>query len=429
MTSPPLRPYQAAALAATFDHFAAGRKSALIVSPTGTGKSRLIVEAVATHAADGGRALIVAPRSVLVAQLRAALDARDVEADVHTIQELTRPGARIPGAITMIVFDEARHYLADAWSRLREALPDAIVLAADATPSRPDGRGLDGLCEVLVEAITVADAVAQGYLVPFEVLRPHHALAPNELAQDPVDAFIAHGAGSGVVFAASVELAQEYAARLTERGVTAMAVWGAMPVGDRDRALAEYAAGRIRVLTNAALLCEGWDAPITETVVLARGFGSAGGYLQAVGRGARLYHGKACCRILDLRGVTHIHGEPDAPRTWHLEGKACRRAGDDPNIRFCQVCGSVLMLSDTTCPECGREGTHRLRPPRVLGLPLERFARKRDEDAQQRARTLARWLGLARSKGWREGQAMHRFKAVYGAWPTHEIVSLARSIR
>lgn len=422
-----LRPYQQQALEQTRAHVTAGKRAPLVVMPTGTGKTRLAAEICRLHQDLGGSPLFVAPRRELVTQARGALTARGLtDPRVHTIQELTAAGADVP-ASTLVVLDEARHYVSDAWSRLRDALPSALFVGLDATPGRGDGRGLGGMFDVIVEAITTADAIKQGYLVPFEILRPARALESNELAQDPVAAFLARGEGSGVVFARSVELAQSYALELRISGVTAACVWGAMPDAERDHVLSEYAAGRIRVLTNAALLCEGWDAPITETIVLARGFGTEGGYIQALGRGARLHPGKTRCLVLDLRGVSHLHGEPEETRTWHLEGKACRRAGDNPDIRFCQVCGSVLMVSDVACPECGREGTHRLRPPRVLGLPLERFAALRRADDDERARRLARWLGEARSKGWREGQAMHRYKGAFGEFPPAHVIRAART--
>jgi hypothetical protein len=63
----------------------------------------------------------------------------------------------------------------------------------------------------------------------------------------------------------------------------------------------------------------------------------------------------------------------------------------------------------------------RLRPPRVLGLPIDRFARKRAESSEEMAATFARWLREARSKGRKDGHAWHRFKAVYGAPPSRAV--------
>src|SRR5262249_27856195 len=148
--------------------------------------------------------------------------------------------------------------------------------------------------------------------------------------------------------------------------------------------------GDLQVIANACLLQEGWDVPRTTTVVLARGFGTAGGLIQACGRALRLWPGKTSARIVDLRGVSHLHGAIDAPRSWHLEGRACRRPGDNIDAKFCPVCGNIV--TDASCEECGHAGEMRQRAPRVLGLPMQRFATLRAEPDDARVKRLARWM-------------------------------------
>ncbi len=424
-----LRPYQAEALERAREHVANGAKSVLIQLATGLGKTRIFAEACRKHVALGGTPLVIAARRELISQATRTLDETGLvpERDVfvRSIQELLVPGAVIPPA-TMLVFDEARHFVADEWSKIREALPGAIVLGFDATPERGDGRGLGSLFERIVTGLPIRDAIAQGFLVPAEVLRPERALGPRELAQDPVDAYIVKAYGtSAVVYAASVDLAKDYAGRIAGHGLHAAAIWGEMPNELRDYQLAEFAAGRIQVLTNFQILVEGFDAPRIETVVLARNFPTAGAMLQAIGRGLRSFPGKRRCLVLDLSGSTHIHGEPDEPRSWHLEGRAARRAQDEEGVHWCPVCGSPVL--GDACELCGYAGGEmKARKPRVLGLAIDRFARVRQDDAETRAKRLSNWLQLARSKGWREGQAMHRFKGAYGEWPSREIVTMAR---
>lgn len=415
---PPCRDYQLRALDVAREHVRAGVQSVLLCMPTGTGKTRTAVQACVGHVCLGGIALFIAPRRELVAQAKSALEAAGLvlerEVFVRTIQELSMPGAFVPPA-TLVVLDEARHYVADAWSRIRTALPDAVYLGLDATPERGDGRGLGGMFDVLVEAITVRAAIDAGFLARCEVLRPERALSPSELAQDPFDAYMlrAHGS-SAVVFCHSIESARSLAERFDGAGVSARAVWGEMPTNERDYTLERFAEGSLRVLTNMHLLTEGWDAPITETVILARGFPTPGVMLQAAGRGLRPYPGKKRCLLLDLTGCTHLHGEPDEERTWHLDGRAARRKTDGIDVRWCPVCGAVV-LAGVPCEQCGYAGDQmRKRKPRVLGLPIDRFARQRAEPEEQQLKALAGYFRVARAKGYRDGWAVKCWEHKYG---------------
>jgi len=424
-----LRPYQAEALRRASDA-SASHSSILIVQPTGTGKTLLAVEACRRHAALGGVPLFVAPRRELVAQASRALKEHGLEPGhdlfVRTIQELVMPGASIPPGITMVVFDEARHYVADQWSRVHKALPDAIFLGLDATPERADGRGLGDMFEVLVEAISIHDAVEQGYLVPCDTIRPKHALAPGELAQDPVDAYLEHARGlSCVVFAPSIQLAQSYATRLNEAAPEhrAAAVWGDMPTRDRDNALTLYEEGKLSVLVNVNLLTEGWDSPRTEVVMLARSFGTQGQMLQAAGRGMRPHLSKSKMILLDLTGCTHTLGDVDEPRTWHLEGKAARRAKDGAEVRFCPVCGAPTESAE--CVQCGYKGELRKRKPRVLGLPMDRFARERALPEEQQIKALAGYMRAGRTRGYRRFWAIKCWEHKFGRPVTRELEQAA----
>lgn len=338
------------------------------------------------------------------------------------------PGADIPPA-SMVVLDEARHYVADAWSRLRGALPFAIYLGLDATPERADGRGLGRMFDELIESISIRDAIAQGYLVPCETLRPDRALSPGELAQDSVEAYIAKAAGtSAIAFYPTVPLAKDAAKRFTDRGIEARAVWGDMPVASRDKALEQYEAGLVKVLCNVHILTEGFDSPRTETIILTSGASTAGQLLQRVGRALRPFPGKKRALLLDLVGTTHTNGDPDEPREWHLDGKAARRAADDIEIRFCPVCGGVVAnVSPMRCETCGHSGEMRKRPPRVLGLPIDRFARQHAMPDEQAAKFLADYLRVAQRRGFKAGWAFHAFEAKYGRRVTPELKRLARA--
>lgn len=418
---------------------AADHRAILCVGPTGFGKSVLIALIAATHVALGGKVLVVVHRLELVSQLSAKLKAMDLQVgEIHpgatpfpapvqvaSLQTLLSRETLPPA--TMLIWDEAHHLLAMEWSRLWRSYPDALLLGFTATPMLADGTGLGAAFTALVPASTKAELRESGVLVPCEVLSPDDALHPGELAQDPVGAILQHAPGEqGVIFAPSVQVATQYACSLRAEGVPTGVVWGDMPAAQRRDTLAAYERGEVRVLTNVAILTEGWDCPPTSFIAIARRVGHLGLYDQMVGRGMRSSPGKTRCLLLDLVGATHMHGPPDEERRYSLDGRGMKRAQDAPDVRFCPVCGSPVV--EPPCFECGHEGELRQRRPRVLGLPLTRFERKRREDDEARALTLSRWLAAAKAKGHREGSALHRYKAVYGQFPSRQLTARARSL-
>ncbi|NIF15303.1 DEAD/DEAH box helicase, partial [Burkholderia sp. Ax-1735] len=73
-----------------------------------------------------------------------------------------------------------------------------------------------------------------------------------------------------LLFATSVGHAKFIAAKLKDRGITAASVDSATSVGDRRKNIDGFRRGRVRVLTNDGVLTQGFDAPATRAVVVAR---------------------------------------------------------------------------------------------------------------------------------------------------------------
>ncbi|MET7293575.1 DEAD/DEAH box helicase [Streptomyces griseoloalbus] len=105
-----------------------------------------------------------------------------------------------------------------------------------------------------------------------------------------------------LLFATSVDHAKYLAARLNDRGILAAAVDSTTSAQDRRRRIEDFRAGRIRVLTNYGVLTQGFDAPATRVVVVARPVYSTNVYQQMIGRGLRgpKNGGKRTCLILNV---------------------------------------------------------------------------------------------------------------------------------
>ncbi|MEV7077077.1 DEAD/DEAH box helicase [Streptomyces sp. NPDC093516] len=105
-----------------------------------------------------------------------------------------------------------------------------------------------------------------------------------------------------LLFATSVDHAKYLAAMLNDRGIRSAAVDSTTNTQDRRARIENFRNGRIRVLTNYGVLTQGFDAPATRAVVVARPVYSTNVYQQMIGRGLRgpRNGGKPDCLILNV---------------------------------------------------------------------------------------------------------------------------------
>ena len=433
----PLRPYQARAIHDAREAVRAGARAVLIVAPTGAGKTRIGVEVCRGALERGGRVLWLAHRAELLRQARDRLldegvprvgivapwaredDASDAPVMVASVQTLVARGKRggaLPDA-TVVVLDEAHHYAADDWGRVATHYAACSRVGLTATPERADGRPMGDLFDALVPVAQVSELQRLGVLVPCRVYAP--AKPQKGLASTPVDAYERHTPGElAFVFAANVAHAEAVAAEFLARGITAAVVHGAMRPSVRECLLADFRSGAIRVLVNVYALTEGVDVPQASSCILARGCGSAGQYLQMVGRILRSAPNKGHATLVDLTGVVHLHGLPDEDRRYSLTGEAIARSSGEaaPVVLSCLVCGGCFgawRTADTgrECPLCGADAPA-IKAPKLRAAELvavENSGRGRallvelETQARQQGRD-ARWVAA-------------RYRAHLGAWP------------
>lgn len=114
-----------------------------------------------------------------------------------------------------------------------------------------------------------------------------------------------------LVFAGSVAHAQVLAAMLQYENVPAAAVSGNTDATVRRYYVEEFREGRLRVLTNYAVLTEGFDAPAVGAVYVARPTFSPNLYQQMIGRGlrGRKNGGKDSCIIANVQDNLDMYGD------------------------------------------------------------------------------------------------------------------------
>lgn len=422
-----LRDYQVRAIDLVRAEYRRGRKAVLLVLPTGAGKTATASQLIAWAVARGRRCLFVVHRREIVLDTHRRLVAAGVpcgvvmagevavDAAVQVCSVQTLVAREQHPAADLIVWDEAHHCTAGTYRDIRSQYPSAWHLGLTATPERSDGAPLGDAFEALVAPITVSELVAAGHLAPIDVLAPPTRLQ-SAIGATPADAWREHGGGRpAVVFTGTIAESRECVASLGER---AAHIDGGTPRRERDEILRRFEAGELDVVSNCAVLTEGWDSARAEVCVLARGCGSLPVYLQTIGRVRRTGGNDAKrCLLIDLAGAAHEHGMPDEDREWSLdEGQEQRRKSDREALSTCLHCGAVVRYASRG-PQCRKCDAPWPPPERVevqrqpLAAVVVSATRREREDE------LARLERIARARGYKPGWVGVRFKEKFGFWP------------
>lgn len=438
-----LRGYQRQAIDSLREAYAElppDRRRVVLVSPVGSGKTTIGAELARLKVARGRKVLWLAHRVELIDQAAGRLEQFGLSVgviaassqrainphrpvQVASIQTLVARGA-YPEA-DMVIADEAHHGAADTWTTVFGRYPQAQFVGLTATPERPDGKPLSEF-ERLITVTQPSQLIADGDMVPCDVIAPSGPLKSGEIAQRPVDAYLEHARGqSCLVFSPTVEAAERHAQEFRDAGIEALVVDGSTAKGERREAVKRFTAGTLRVIVNVGVFTEGTDLPICSAIIIARGCGTEGLYIQITGRALRPYPGKERALLIDLRGVSHIHGHPTEDREYSLVGQAIRHAGTVNPYTACATCGAPKEPG-SVCAECGVEP--RVSQLTVTGDKLHKFAWMQTRPPEKRAVSLAKWLKEGREKGWKPGAAGHKYRVVFGHWPPADIQAMAKKL-
>ena len=114
-----------------------------------------------------------------------------------------------------------------------------------------------------------------------------------------------------LIFATSVAHAETVAALLQLDGIPSRAVSGQTEIAARRSAVEQFRSGEIKVLVNYGVFREGFDAPLTRAIIVARPVYSPNLYFQMIGRGLRgvLNGGSERCLVLDVKDNIVGYGE------------------------------------------------------------------------------------------------------------------------
>lgn len=399
-----LRPYQRVLVEQLAVFFNGGGRSCVLQAGTGSGKTTMAAAIMDRLVGNGLRVVFLAHLDALIEDTAARLAAAGVpcgivQADraadeaapvqVCSMATLHVRGVRPPA--DLVIVDECHRTMAQGVRDILDAYPEAWLLGLTATPQRGDGQPLGEVYEQIISGPSNAWLTEHCYLVPCDVLAPPTYLEDG-LWTDPLAAYQEHAPGSlALAFCSTVSEARELAKR----------AGGAVMVGDTPRVerisiRERMRSGELRFLAGVGVFLEGFDLPAVETIILARGFGVTGAYLQAIGRGLRPWEDKERCTVLDLRGSCHLHGLPIEDRAWSLTGKAVVRTDTRLRLSHCPECWAVY--TGWLCPRCGHEAKPQERVQRVLNRAerLQEFSAM--PQAERDRRYMGRLLWVARTR-------------------------------
>jgi superfamily II DNA or RNA helicase len=356
-----LRPYQEEGIQSIQNAWKTPPHRALIQLATGLGKTVLFSELA--HRANVPT-LILAHREELLTQARDKMRSVWPEADIGILSgklnleelghQITIAGVQtivkpkrlkaVAGDLSsggIVIVDECHHSTANTYKTILAEFQNVCLLGVTATIDRGDG---DNITEIFGEPIfqrgllwgmTEIDndpespTFGKTYLARLRARqvktttnldRVHTRMgdfAEDELARaintparnaDVVKGYLEYAKGrQAICFSANVAHAHALQRAFADAGVSSAVVSGETPGFLRRAILSDYATGVIQVVCNCGVLTEGFDAPETAAIIMARPTRSRPLFVQMAGRGTRQAPCKDDCILLDITDNCHTH--------------------------------------------------------------------------------------------------------------------------
>ena len=307
-----------------------GVRSALVVLPVGTGKTVVAIEdlKIFLNECQKSRVLILVPTIDLRVQWTKVIAESGLggyEIFVKTYYKEAKDYFQYSSnEYDYIVVDEAHHAVAPVMRKVLRHYDPKYLLGLTATDKRLDEKKLEDVFGNYDTKLDLKEAIEKGILSPIRAYRLETSVDISKVrfnGNDYVNSdiektitipsrneaivvvlkeyFMDRLKGkSGIVFCVSVSHAKQMAKLMLEKGFKAASVDGK----DKKRPdkIRDYMEGKIQFLCTCSLLTEGWDAPRTSVIVMARPTMSKVLYTQQLGRGTRNYPGKEALYVIDI---------------------------------------------------------------------------------------------------------------------------------
>ena len=421
-----LRDYQTAAVNAVREKLYTYKKRTVILqSATGTGKTVIVSALVKSITDKGKKSWFIVPRKELVKQSKehfekfgihfGIIDAKNKEsraykAQIISLQTIIRRLNKIKELPDVVFIDEA-HLNYDAQARIFKVLPkDTKIIGLTATPGRADNRGLGTLHDDIVYGASIPYLTQCGFLShlryyapPTDGIRLLKFRSTGELDNNELDKLLTERAIYGravdyyerlgklpdgsrrlaVGFCAGVKAAEKQAAEFRSRGWKAEHIDGSMPEKKQRSLIDGLASGAIQVLCSADLLLYGWDSPKVSYGFLLRRTKSMALYFQIIGRILRITNGKPDAIFVDHTATVDLHTDPAYPGVppfylenvnWNFHGnnnKKGKPSGPPAEVRLCPYDCFQVCVKAIRCPDCEKYIPNTTEEKIIESIPLQ----------------------------------------------------------
>ncbi len=350
-----LRDYQQQSVDAAINHFKRSHDSAVLVLPTGAGKSIVIAELARIAK---GRVLILTHVKELVEQNAEKVGLLTEDADIYSaglkqkqtqaktvvasVQSAARALTKFDQPFSLVIIDECHRVSLEKESQYQQILshlkqinPHIRLLGLTATPYRLGvgyiykfhyhgkvGNPEHGIFEHCIFDYPIRPLIKQGFLTEPKLLdglsaqydfSQLKASDNGHYATDQVDDLLNHNGRATtaiiaqiktlaihrqgvIIFAATVRHAQEIINLLDDN---AALITADTPHHERDLVIEQFKARKLKFIVNVAVLTTGFDAPHVDLIAILRPTASISLFQQMVGRGLRICEGKQDCLVID----------------------------------------------------------------------------------------------------------------------------------
>ena len=364
-----LRSYQQEAVDSTLNYFRKRRNPAVIVLPTGAGKSLVIAELAKIAK---GRVLVLAHVKELVEQNHLKYESYGLQAGIYSaglnqkdsaqkvifgsIQSVAKAKDTFFRDFTLVVIDECHRISLEPDSQYAQVIkqlklnnPRICILGLTATPYR---LGLGWIYNYALRGEVKTKDLRFFkhciYELPLEYMIRNRYLTPPVKVDIPVTSydFSELRDGSNAYTMAQLEEALHKQRRLTpliikniiditesdeRKGVMlfsstvkhaqeimdhlppgqARLVVGTTELSERDQIVDDFKQKAFKYLVNVSVLTTGFDAAHVDVIAILRPTESISLYQQIIGRGLRLDTDKQDCLVLDYTGMGHSIFSPE----------------------------------------------------------------------------------------------------------------------